>query len=202
MKKGIGIAAGCVSLLLFSACSHLSPSAMRAEYTDAEPPADLSGAAWRNAPEYRFTPYSAGPWYQEIERVSGMRGRVLEGGAVRLLWNEKYLYVGVRMEDSDIVDEAVRDQTHIFTQADAVELFLKHEAYPCYWEIYGSAGGRKCFLGRLCVLFCESIYPYGPANQNGARTASISPSCGRDPEDPSAQREHNSESDQRRSPRQ
>ena len=67
---------------------------------------------------------------------------------------------------------------------------------------HSSAGGRKCFLGRLCVLFCESIYPYGPANQNGARTASISPSCGRDPEDPSAQREHNSESDQRRSPRQ
>lgn len=154
MKKKIGIPAGCAFLLLFTACSHLPPSAMRAEYTDIEPPADLSGAAWRNAPEYRFTPYSAGPWYQEIERVSGMRGRVLEGGAIRLLWNENYLYVGIRMDDSDIVDEAARDQTHIFTQADAVELFLKHEAYPCYWEIYGSAGGRKsCYFfpgrGRL-----------------------------------------------------
>ena len=67
---------------------------------------------------------------------------------------------------------------------------------------HSSAGGRKCFFCRLCVLLCESIYPYSPADQNGARTASVSPACRRDSEDPSAQRHHYKESDRRRSPRQ
>lgn len=154
MKKKLTMLFGvAVGLLLLSACSHTAP-VMIAKYTEAEPDARLQGEAWKHAPEYHFQPYTAGAWYDEIECANGMRGRVLEPGTVKLLWNEKYLYVGMKMEDSDLVDEAERDQTHLFTQADAVELFIKPENFPHYWEIYGSVNAKKtCYFfpgrGRL-----------------------------------------------------
>ena len=73
-------------LLLFGACLH-TPPIMIAKYTAQEPDARLQGDVWKHTPEYHFQPYTAGKWYDEIECTSGMRGRVLESGTVKLLWN-------------------------------------------------------------------------------------------------------------------
>ena len=82
-------------------------------------------------------------WYREIEERHQTARRVHDPATVRFLWNESALFIGIEMRDADLVDESTADQTHIFQQADSVELFLKSADAADYWEIYGSAGSRK-----------------------------------------------------------
>lgn len=162
MKKKFLMLPVFVGLLALCACAH-TPELV-ARYTPADPGAELGSEAWKRAESYPFQPSSAGPWYEEIEQASGMKGHVLEPGSVRLLWNRNFLYVCITMKDSDLADQSLSDQTHIFTQADAVELFLREENHPCYWEIYGSAAGRKTcyfFAGRgLLGLPGNNVYEH------------------------------------------
>jgi hypothetical protein len=61
-----------------------------------------------------------------------------EKGLVKLLWNNEYLYVGVEMEDSDIVAEGSKNQTHMYQMGDTVEVFIKPKNKNYYWEVYGT----------------------------------------------------------------
>lgn len=133
------------ALLLFilNGCSVLPKTSAEAAYTSAEPDAAQTHPAWNNAEIYHFQPGSAGTWYREIENANNPNRKIREPGKIRFLWNENALYVGISMQDSDLTDESKADQTHIFTQSDCVELFLKSETCRNYWEIYGSAGNRK-----------------------------------------------------------
>jgi hypothetical protein len=72
------------------------------------------------------------------------RGDVLrEPGEVRFAWDDESFYVGVRFIDSDIVARGERDQMHHYRLGDVVELFLKPEGAPGYWELYATPAGRK-----------------------------------------------------------
>jgi hypothetical protein len=153
MRKLFYTLIGAIGIFTLPICSQAAPL-MIAKYTSVEPDAELVGDSWKNAPEYPFQPYTAGSWYADIERANGMNRQVLEPGTIKLLWDEKFFYVGLKMTDSDLVGEAQRDQTHIFTKSDAVELFLKPGKCPHYWEIYGSVNNKKtCYFfpgrGRL-----------------------------------------------------
>mgnify|MGYP001127927683 CR=1 FL=1 len=164
LKESGIIVTGLLAFLSLTGCMHKVP-VMVAEYTAAEPDISMAGKVWKQAPEYHFLPYTAGTWYEEIERANGMRDRVLEPGSIKLLWNENFLYIGVKMTDSDLVDEAERNQTHIFLLADTVELFIKPGNHPYYWEIYGSVNAKKtCYFypgrGRL-GLPVNDTYKHG-----------------------------------------
>lgn len=134
-----------------------SPQIIEAAYTAAEPDAAMRGAMWKRAKRHSFLPYTAGRWYREIEERHQTARRVHDPATVRFLWNESALFIGIEMRDADLVDESTADQTHIFQQADSVELFLKSADAADYWEIYGSAGSRKtCYhfpsRGRLAPI--------------------------------------------------
>ena len=118
------------------------PQIIEAAYTAEEPDAAMRGAMWKRATRHSFLPYTAGRWYREIEERHQTARRVHAPATVRFLWNENALFVGIEMRDADLVDESTADQTHIFLQADSVELFLKSAGAADYWEIYGSAGNR------------------------------------------------------------
>lgn len=119
------------------------PQIIEAAYTAEEPDAAMRGAMWKRAKRHSFLPYTAGRWYREIEERHQTARRVHDPATVRFLWNESALFIGIEMRDADLVDESTADQTHIFQQADSVELFLKSADAADYWEIYGSAGSRK-----------------------------------------------------------
>ncbi len=61
-----------------------------------------------------------------------------EKGSVRMLHSEKFLYIGVTMEDSDVVQQGTKDQTHLYASGDTVEVFLKPADDTYYWELYGT----------------------------------------------------------------
>ena len=83
----------------------------------------ICGAIEKTPPQIIEAAYTAGRWYREIEERHQTARRVHDPATVRFLWNENALFVGIEMRDADLVDESTADQTHIFQQADSVELF-------------------------------------------------------------------------------
>lgn len=104
-------------------------------------------SSWDKAPSYRLQAAQPGGWGGDITRISGMDGKVLEGGYVKFLWNEKYLYVGLKMDDSDVVGEAEVDQGRLYAQGDTVEVFIHPRNQTYYWEIFGAVNEKKtCYF--------------------------------------------------------
>lgn len=147
----------------------VSPKKLQADYTE-EKSCGMESPAWDAAPAYQLKPQSFSAFFREIQERSGMTGRLLESGRIRLLWNEKALYVRCDAVDSDLVDEAKTDQTHLFSAADTVEVFLHAKSAPGYFEIFGSAGGHKTSYffpgrGRLSIPSSNAFQMPGLAVQ-------------------------------------
>jgi hypothetical protein len=66
-----------------------------------------------------------------------------EGGEVMLLWDDEHLYIGARLVDSDVVQKGQKDQEHLYTTGDLLEVFLKPEKEEWYWELYGTPNNKK-----------------------------------------------------------
>ena len=61
-----------------------------------------------------------------------------EVGTVRMLHSDKYWYIAVDMEDSDVVAQGTADQQHHYNMGDTIEVFLKPADDTYYWEMYGT----------------------------------------------------------------
>lgn len=87
-----------------------------------------------------------------------------EKASAKLLWNEKYLAVGVEMEDSDVVAEGKADQTHLYAMGDIVEVFVKPLNANYYWEFYGTPNNLKTvfFYPSRGYLFLPSCATHKP----------------------------------------
>lgn len=71
---------------------------------------------------------------------------LVEGGEVRLAWDDDYLYVGVWFDDSDIVAEGKEDNMRHFRKGDVLEVFLKPDESNWYWELYATPLSKKSTL--------------------------------------------------------
>ena len=113
---------------------------MIARRTAAPPALDgrLDDPAWSQTPAYA------------LHRPGPSDAPPSEGGEVRLLWDERRLYVGARLVDSDVVQTCLEDHQHHYRTGDVLELFLKPENprnATCYWECYVTpAGNRTAFF--------------------------------------------------------
>lgn len=156
------IAAAAVSLLAVaqSACSTLNSDSrpeVIATYTRAPILLDgkLHEAAWHKTPVYELV--RSDEQYKnalpEVQKFYSGKGTV-EPGKVRVLWDEKYLYVGIEFNDSDLVAEGTEDQLHHYQMGDVAEVFLKPLNQTWYWELYVTPAGKKTsffFPGRGLV---------------------------------------------------
>ncbi len=138
---------------------------MKAKYVEnLKMDGKLSDPAWGNALEYQFE-LAPDVYDKQPEKIRKSMGNELrEKGTVKLLWNEKYLYVGVKMEDSDVVAEGKEDQAHLYLMGDLVEVFLKPKNETYYWELYGTPNNKKTSFfypgrGRLFLPSCAQYKP-------------------------------------------
>ena len=125
----------------------------------------LNEVAWHKTPSYslvhaeeQFKNYN-----QSVQNF--FRKGVAEPGKVRLLWDDKYLYVGFEFTDLDIIAEGIQDQKHHYQLGDTAEVFLKPLNKTWYWELYATPGARKTayfFPGRG-LLNVPSCFPEKPA---------------------------------------
>ncbi len=123
MLCGLGLAAGAAAGPL----QHRAPFAAgtAAELGDATHP------AWKSAPALPFRP-------------AGLEDPALEeGGQVRFLWNEDFLFIFAEMTDSDLVQEAEADGDFLFRSGDVVEIFIRPPGGRCYWELHFAPNGRR-----------------------------------------------------------
>ncbi|MEN8127285.1 MAG: carbohydrate-binding family 9-like protein [Planctomycetota bacterium] len=94
----------------------------------------LEESVWKNAQEYTF----------DIPGDMAPNGEAIrESGQVRLAWDDRYFYVGIQCEDSDLVAEGKKDELRHFELGDLFELFLKPDNQSWYWELYVTPRGKK-----------------------------------------------------------
>ena len=147
--KNLLKSAGAVLLALgLNACStvgmHSRPEAV-ATYVSRSIPVNgkLDDPAWYKTPAYPLV-HADEQFTRSLPEIRDFfKNGVVEPGKVRLLWNNKYLYVGVEFTDTDIVAEGTADQTHLYSSGDTVEVFLKPAEKTWYWELYATPHGKK-----------------------------------------------------------
>ena len=155
------IAAGTLSLaFLLNGCSIWNAEGDRTEvtatYVSGTVTLDgkLDEPAWHNTPAYSLT--HAKKQFRKVVRPAQeyFSKGVIEPGKVRLLWNEKYLFVGFEFTDADVIAEGETDQLNHYLLGDVAEVFLKPLNQTWYWELYVTPAGRKTsyfFPGRGVV---------------------------------------------------
>lgn len=115
------------------------PRVMIARYTTTPITIDgvLNEPAWQEAHVYKMS----------LSKKASAGGRPLhEGGVVKLTWNQRFLYVGAQWTDSDIVAEGNADQFVHYKLGDVLELFLKPDDKPWYWELYATPRSNKSWF--------------------------------------------------------
>jgi hypothetical protein len=86
-----------------------------------------------------------------------------EGGSVMLLWDDAHLYIGAHLIDSDVVQKGQKDQEHLYTTGDLLEVFLKPGKEEWYWELYGTPNNKKTvfwFPSRKFLGIFKNMYQW------------------------------------------
>ena len=160
--KKIFVFAATSSLLIFqSACSCFVKTSERPEYiaTYTATPIKLDGKLddpmWQKTPAYDYY-HGIDTWKDFKKALPGDYSDkdVAEPGKVRILWDKNYLYVGIELQDSDVVAEGLNDQEHHYVKGDVAEVFLKPVNQTWYWELYATPLGKRTsffFPGRSLV---------------------------------------------------
>ena len=112
----------------------------------------LDDPAWAKATPYPMElPFSG---RDMLPKVKATRDKEpFEGAEVKYLYTNDTLYIGVKLQDTDVYQNGVEDQSHFYQQGDLVEVFLKPENASAYWEIYGTPNNLKTtfrFTARGC----------------------------------------------------
>lgn len=106
----------------------------------------LDEAAWATAPVHEMQlPLQAYDRFPESMRKT-LGAALREGGKVRLLWDDRFLYIGAEFADSDVMNDGKDDQSHFYSTGDLLEVFLKPAAANYYWELYGTPHGKKSWF--------------------------------------------------------
>ena len=102
----------------------------------------LDEEAWKKTPVFELV-YADKTGTMLPREADMVRKDKFDGGRVRLLYDDKYLYVGVELDDEDVLDFVKEDQYHCYRNADTFELFLSPVNGNHYWEIYSTPAGNK-----------------------------------------------------------
>jgi len=153
------IVIGILSLTCGCASDVMVTNTMVAKYSSVPVNIDgkLDDAAWADAEVYQMN----------LSRDKLKNGeKLVEAAKVKLAWDDKYFYVGVDFEDSDIVAEGDKDQLHHYSLGDVCELFLKPADSTWYWELYVTPHSKKTSFfipgrGRLGVPSTFADYKCG-----------------------------------------
>lgn len=131
--------------------------------TPVVPDGVLDEPVWENAPVYSL----------ELPQNRPREDLPLqEGGTVQVAWDESYLYVAFRFDDSDLVAEGLEDELHHYRLGDVAEVFLKPKNQTWYWELYATPAGKKTsfFMAGRGRRGLESNFNYDCGLQVAAQT--------------------------------
>ncbi len=127
-----------------------------AVYTEAPVLLDgrLDEAVWRQAPAYAMVePIEppAGP--RAVSKVPA-RWRDFYGGTVRFAYTKDTLYIAVTAEDGDLVQFNQKDQQPHWRSGDLVEIMVKSDKGPGFWECYATPCGHRTTIHYIARGYC------------------------------------------------
>jgi hypothetical protein len=102
----------------------------------------LDEKAWQSTPAFELQ-YADKTAAMAPREAAMVRKDKFEGARARLLYDDKYLYVGVELDDDDVLDFVKEDQYFCYRNADTFELFLSPVNGHHYWEIYSTPKANK-----------------------------------------------------------
>ncbi|MCM8788852.1 MAG: carbohydrate-binding family 9-like protein [Candidatus Omnitrophica bacterium] len=144
---GLAFFSGCTTIQTTSdAKSTPAPFTVIAKHSKTPVLVDgyLDDDVWQKTPSYSFSisrGYSL-PLEKRIDKRPNI-GKLAEPGEIKIAWDEKFLYVGAKLYDSDVVQENEENQKHHYLSGDVIEIFIKPEKNTWYWEIYGTPNDKK-----------------------------------------------------------
>lgn len=103
---------------------------------------NLDEAAWKNTPGHELVRSDN---FSKLPKLTAQRvaADAYESAVVKFLYDDRYLYVGCALSDSDVIAYGEKDQEQLYRWSDLLEIFLMAEDGGWYWEIYGSPNNRK-----------------------------------------------------------
>lgn len=94
----------------------------------------LDDAIWRQAPRYAMS-------LNQQEIHAGRR--VAEPGYAQFAWDDRAMYLAVRMADGDVHTQATADGQKMWLLGDVTEWFLGPADGRFYWELHITPGGYR-----------------------------------------------------------
>lgn len=100
----------------------------------------LDDAVWKKAVRY---PLHRTAVKQEPLTKARIARDGFEKGYAMFAKDDKYLYVAANFTDSDILQFLKEDQGKLWRYGDLLEVFLRTDKAPGYWELFASPFGNK-----------------------------------------------------------
>jgi hypothetical protein len=154
----VGIVMGCCSLALAQSPATWGPpfsldKAQAYPCSRADKPIVIDGVlddpAWAAATQIEHFMVAPRFDWTAFSMLPARQARSLT--RVKLMWDDKYLYMGAEMEDRDLYCVTPAGHDRPFGADDIIELFLKpSDEKPWYWELHvvPSGGTRDYFYAR------------------------------------------------------
>ncbi len=121
----------------------------------------LDEKEWAGSPVFPMHDIHREPVADPPPKLAAVVQDPFESGTVRFMYDSNYLYVGAKLQDSDIMQYGEKDQTMLFLTGDALEIFIKPERSPEYWECYAAPNGKRttlCFETRWLPFNSEKSF--------------------------------------------
>jgi len=103
----------------------------------------MSDPAWKNVPEYKLIPFVTHESSPPKTASAVNQTKYWTDAWAKLLYDDKNLYIGFRIENDDIHAMKPKDQELLFLYGDTLEVFLKPVDSNGYFELYVNASGNK-----------------------------------------------------------
>ncbi len=153
MKNLLSSAGAAVLAVLAGCCQNLPPppqeavpEAITVHRTGQKITVDgrLNESAWQQAKVHRLV--RSNNWKGLPPKIrEKVKKEPFQGGSFRLLMDDKYLYLAVEFEDSDVLAGSIKNQSRLYRTGDLAELFLTPEGGHAYFEIYVNPAGAHTF---------------------------------------------------------
>ena len=123
----------------------------------------MDEAVWATLPEYttRFI-NSTGGLPESEQRMAA--ADEFEAAYIKVAYDDKYIYFGVKIDDDDVLSFVTADQDHLYRNSDVMEFFIASEDEKYYWELYSTPNNHKSsfFFPAGGMAFMEGIMEDSP----------------------------------------
>ena len=121
----------------------------------------LDEDVWKKAPVYNMTEPVDIPAGPVARSKFSMKWKDFFPGTVRFACTDDTLYIAVTAKDGDIVQFDRNNQRPHWRSGDLIEVFLKSDKAPGFWECYATPCGHRTTMRYIARGYCSDAMEAG-----------------------------------------